>query len=30
MFTVPKMEAFLPIGPVMYCEAMGVTDTAQI
>ena len=27
---VPKMEVFLPIGPVMYCVLLGVTDTPQI
>ena len=27
---LPKMEVFLPIGPVMYCVLVGVTDTPQI
>ena len=27
---LPKMEVFLPIGPVMYCVILGVTDAPQI
>ena len=27
---IPKMEVFLPIGPVMYCVLLGVTDAPQI
>ena len=27
---LPKMEVFLPIGPVIYCVLLGVTDAPQV